>query len=180
MSDYFVGEIRMFGFGWAPVDWAICDGSVLQIMQNKALYSLIGITYGGNASTTFNLPDLRGRVPLAYGAKQPYLYKMGVAGGAETVALNTNTMPYHNHTVQATTASGNKPAILNNYFATTTPAVAGDTTPHPVYAVPGSSVVPLNNAIIGVAGGNAAHENRQPYAVVNFCIATAGLYPSRN
>lgn len=180
MSDFFIGEIRMFGFNWAPKYWALCNGAVMQISQNQALFALLGFSYGGDNKTNFNLPDLRGRVPLAQGIKGAFSYKVGAAGGAETVTLTNATMPAHNHTIQATTALGNKTAIINNYFATTNPAVATDTALHPIYGAPTNSLTPLNNAIIGVTGGNAAHENRQPYTVVNFCIATVGLYPARN
>lgn len=179
MSDYFIGEIRMFGFNWAPSNWLICNGATLQIQQYKALYSLIGTSYGGNAQTTFNLPDLRGRVPLCQGIKAPYSYKTGNAGGAETVALTTATMPSHNHVVQASAQTANKPAIAGNYFAGTAPAVSTDTAPHPVYVTPSTTAVPLNNAMIGVTGGGAAHENRQPFGVVNFCISAIGIYPTR-
>lgn len=180
MSDFFIGEIRMFGFNWAPKYWALCNGAVMQISQNQALFALLGFSYGGDNKTNFKLPDLRGRVPLAQGIKDSFSYKIGAAGGAETVTLTNATMPAHNHTIQATTAPGNKTAIVNNYFATTNPAVATDTAAHPVYGVPTNGFIPLNNAIIGVTGGNAAHENRQPYTVVNFCIATVGIFPSRN
>ena len=184
MSDFFIGEIRMFGFNWAPEYWALCNGAVMQITQNQALFALIGYTYGGDQNKTFNLPDLRGRVPLSYGMKTSalgsFLYKMGNSGGTETVVLNTATMPIHNHAIQATTQPSTKSAIAGNYFGMTTPAVSTDTAAHPVYGAPSAGVTSLNNAMIGVTGGNAGHENRQPYAVVNFCIATAGIYPARN
>lgn len=180
MSDYFIGEIRMFAFAWAPTNWVICDGATMQVQQNKALFSLIGNAYGGNGSTTFMLPDLRGRVPLCYGVKGAYRYPAGGSGGAEAVALDANTMATHDHVIQAANATSTKPGPSGNYFGTIANAVAADTAIHYIYAPPGGPTIPLNPGTIGVTGDGQAHENRQPSAVVNFCISTIGIYPPRS
>ncbi|HLO77845.1 MAG TPA: tail fiber protein [Magnetospirillum sp.] len=179
MSDYFIGEIRMFAFNWAPENWALCNGATMQIQQNKALYSLIGTIYGGNATTVFNLPDLRGRVPLCDGAKSPFRYQAGNTGGLEGVALTTASMPAHIHPIQASTVVGTKSGAAGNYFGTTAPATSTDTSTHPVYTSSPSNITPLNAAMIASTGSGQAHENRQPYTVANFCISTVGLYPTR-
>lgn len=171
MADPFLGEIRLFGFSYAPQGWAKCDGQLLQIQQNNALYSLLGIRYGGDGRTNFNLPDLRGRVPLHRGTG----YTIGQKGGVEGVSLTYDTLPAHNHPAYGTTAPGDtwKP---NSATALATSTDATD----PIYLAPQTSMLSMNAAVISVSGGNQPHNNMQPSLVLNFCIATTGIYPPRS
>jgi microcystin-dependent protein len=171
MSEPFYGEIRMFGFNFAPRGWAFCNGQILPIAQNTALFSLLGTMYGGNGQTTFALPDLRGRVPIHQG-QGPGLsnYTMGQVAGTETVTLTVNEMPQHIHQVAppSSTNSANASRPTNNIPAGgqfyTAPPGNGTMAPFPS----------------GIAGGSQPHQNIQPYLTVNFCIALEGIFPSRN
>lgn len=169
MSAPFLGEIRIFPYNFAPRGWAQCDGQLLSIAQNTALFSLLGTTYGGNGTTTFGLPELRGRVPMHRG-QGPGLsnYDLGQISGTETVTLTQSNMPAHGHlasanngAASATRPAGNFPAGGGSY------ATASD----------GST---LNAAFIQNTGGNQPFNNIQPYLVLNFCIAQEGIFPSRN
>jgi microcystin-dependent protein len=177
VSDYFLGEIRMFGFSWAPTGWALCDGSLLPIPQNAALNALLGMTYGGNGTTTFQLPDLRGRTWYGAGVSTttpPTSYQAGKTLGVETVTLDVTSTPAHSHLVAAvsTAASTYNPNSGNALLAQTP---AGNN----AYAPATAALQPLNPAVVGVTGGGQAHDNMQPFAVVNFCISTMGLFPTR-
>jgi len=176
MSDPFLGEIRLVGFTFAPQGWALCDGQLLSIAQNTALFSLLGTTYGGNGQTTFALPDLRGRVPIHPG-QGPGLsnYVLGEQSGSENVTLNTSQLPGHNHPLASSNQQGSS-SDPSGYF----PAVLND--PAGTIAVNGylaSSNSTLNPAAIGVTGGNQPHSNIQPFLCVNFIICLQGIYPSR-
>lgn len=172
MPEPFIGEIRMFGFGFAPPGWAQCNGQLLPISQNTALFSLLGTTYGGDGKTTFALPDMRSRVPVCQG-QGPGLspYAEGQAGGAETVTLTAAQMPGHTHQVKAssTAASSDQPQGR---------ALARSAS-HAYTVKPDASTV-MNAGMLGEAGGSQPHGNIQPYLAVNFCIATAGIFPSRS
>ncbi len=170
MSEPFLCEIRMMSFGFAPRGWAQCNGQLLPINQNQALFSLLGTTYGGNGVTTFALPDLRGRVPLHFGNS----FSLGQRGGEEVHTLTTAEMPTHNHTMQATfpdtasaQTSGNSAfwgqVADNSTLYNTNPANAA-----------------MNAGAITNSGGSQAHENRQPFLTINFCIALQGIFPSPN
>ena len=187
MSDPFVGEIRIFTWDWNPKGWALCNGALLPIQQNVALYSLLGTQYGGNGTTTFGLPDLRGRVPIGIGpAVGGSTYVQGAAGGTENVTLTADTMPTHNHLVTGSTtnANANVPQTYSVYGAAVTgnPAVATNYYCPPIVS---SSLVPLQPSTQSVAsnlslvGGSAAHPNMQPSLVINYCIATSGIFPAR-
>jgi microcystin-dependent protein len=165
----FIGQIQLFGFGWAPRGWALCDGRLLSISSNTALFSLLGTTYGGNGQTTFGLPDLRGRVPVGQG-QGPGLndVDLGEVGGVESVTLAVQQLAAHGHAVTATADS-----------TSTSPAglVPGVNADNPAYGSgDGTTMAP---GMIGLTGNDQPHENRQPYLGACYCIATEGIYPSR-
>jgi microcystin-dependent protein len=168
MSDPFIGEIKINAYTYPPQYWALCNGQTLQIQQNTALYSLLGITFGGDGKTTFNLPNLQGRTPVHIDTRVSL--KQGTAGGSEWVGLTTSTMPTHTHTLAAlnATASGSSPAGM---------MLAAGTSPS-IYATTGS-IGPMDSRSIVATGNNQVHSNMQPYLVLNFCIALAGIYPMR-
>jgi microcystin-dependent protein len=180
MAEPFIGQIMMVGFNFAPRGWALCDGTILSIAQNTALFSLLGTTYGGNGQTTFALPDLRGRVPVHQGAG-PGLspYTLGEQGGSENVTLTIQTLPAHNHpataAVNTTTTRADQQSPVNNF-------IAGSTGPNFVARSDGTSTMNANATTVTVQpnGGSQPHENRQPYLCVNFIIALEGIFPSRN
>ncbi len=166
MSEPFVGEIRLFANNYAPRGWMFCEGQILQINQNQALYSLLGAVYGGNGVTTFALPDYRGRVPIHVSQSIP----LGTAQGEATHILTVNEMPQHTHLVSGSNAS-NSPSPANNTWGSGTDLNA--------YG-PAESMVQMNQAAIGTAGGSQSHNNMQPYLVLNYAIAVQGIYPSKN
>jgi microcystin-dependent protein len=174
MSEPFIAEIRMCAFSFAARGWAQCNGQLLPISQNQALFSLLGTTYGGNGTTTFALPDLRGRVPL-HAVQGPGLPNvvLGEAGGAEAVTLNQNQLPPHGHGVRASSdlAGATSPA---GAVTGAKPRGGAD-----IYSSPGS-LTPLAAGAVGSAGGSQPHSNTQPSVVVNFVIALVGIFPSRN
>lgn len=169
MAEAYLGEIRMFGFTFAPKGWADCNGQIMQIQTNQALYALLGINFGGNGSSTFGLPNLQGRIPLHYG---PVNNQIGATGGVESVTLTNTQMPAHTHSVTCSkdtagqwTPQGNVPAVQ----------VSGRD-PVNQYATGGS--VPMTP--MAVAGGSQPHSNMPPYQVIRFCICLSGIFPSRN
>ena len=171
MSDPFVGEVMMFAGNFAPQGWADCNGQLLPISQNDALFSLIGTTYGGDGIQTFALPDLRGRTPVHAGSGPGMSTRtLGETGGSESVTLSAAQMPSHTHTLRAAAAA-----------STGTPggAVAlAQTSGAKVYRAP-SNPVTMGNGLAS-AGGGQPHDNRQPYLGVRFIMALEGIYPSRN
>jgi microcystin-dependent protein len=183
MSEPFLGEIKMFGGTFAPRNYAFCNGQLMSIQQNSALFAILGTTYGGNGVQTFGLPDLRGRVPMHWGQGLGLSnYVQGEVGGVESVQLSSTQMPAHNHvalvSVQCNpddasvgTPTGNVLAIPN----TSTGAVNAYTPP-----AGGNSNLGGVSASISIAGGSLPHENRQPFLTVSFIIALNGTFPSRN
>lgn len=171
MSEPFLAEIRMVGFNFAPRGWAFCDGQILPINQHQALYSLLGTTYGGDGRTSFALPDLRGRVPIHVDSSNGGSHTLGQKGGEETHTLSANEMPSHTHTVQATSAAGNNPNPSGRVLAGSAPSE--------LYSA-ASALKAMRSGTITNTGGGQAHNNMQPYQVLNFCIALQGLFPSRN
>lgn len=178
--DPFVGEIRMCAFAFAPQGWALCQGQILQVMQNQALFSLLGNKYGGDGRTTFALPDLRGRTPLHtdFSANQ-----IGTAAGLESVTLNSAQMPAHTHLLEASTskatmanvgANGDRLLAASYINNPTTPSQDGPG--KPIYGVAGSPT-PMGGDMCSSTGGGQAHNNMQPSLVVNYIIALSGLYP---
>lgn len=169
MAEPFLSEIRVFGFNFPPKGWATCDGQTLPVNQNQALFALLGTTYGGNGSTTFNLPDLRGRTPLHFSPE----FTQGESGGSEIVTLVTSEMPYHSHALMATTSTPTASTPEANLLATL-PTDKADFTP------PSLANCYLNPAVVGPTGGSTPHNNMQPTLVLNFSIALVGIFPSRN
>ncbi len=171
MSEPFIGEITMFAGNFAPRGWALCDGQLLAVSQNDALFSLFSTIYGGDGRTTFGLPDLRGRIPIHAG-QGPGLSSrsIGQRGGAEAVTLNSNQLPSHSHALSGSTdaASATSPsgkvlgAMSSNTYASNAPSAA------------------MSASAIGSTGGGQNHYNLQPTLCVNFIVALIGVYPPRN
>ena len=177
MAEPFLGEIRIFGGNFAPVGWALCNGALLQISQNTALFSILGTTYGGDGVRTFALPDLRGRVVVGFG-QGPGLsaYAQGQIGGAESQTLTTAQMPLHSHSVGASeTASTSDPK--GGVPAKVVGAQVGSA-PHVYGAAPDGTA--MNSAMIGSSGSGQPFSILQPYLVINYIIALQGIFPSRN
>lgn len=167
MSEVFLGQIMLGGFDFAPAHFALCNGQILPIAQNQALFSLLGTQYGGNGTTTFALPDMRGRTPLGAGNG----YSQGAAAGAEVVTLTNNTLPAHVHALMGSTAQATRRPPADALYGTT----SGES----IYAAPGGQAT-LAPQTLGTSGGGQAHNNMQPYLAVNFFIALNGIFPSRN
>lgn len=168
--DPFVAEIRIFPFNFPPKGWARCDGQILPVSQNTALFSLLGIMYGGNGISNFALPDLQGRAPMHWGQGPGLsMHDIGETGGVEAVTLLQSDIPPHNHNFQVSRADAIEPAPGGQQFASGTGVSA--------YAVPGAIVQMANNAI-APAGGGLPHNNMQPYLTCYFNIALQGVFPS--
>jgi microcystin-dependent protein len=172
--DNFLGEIRLFGGTFAPAGWALCNGATLDIASNDALFVLLGTTYGGDGIQTFALPDLRGRVPLHQGAvsTEPSVsYVIGQTGGTPSVTLTANDLPSHTHPLTIASATGTSADPTGNVIG----AVASATLLY-FDAAPGTALDPR---MVGPAGNGVPHDNMQPYAVMNYIIATEGIFPSQ-
>ncbi len=166
MSSPFIGEIRMFGGNFAPVGWAFCNGALMDISQNDALFNLIGTTYGGDGQTTFALPNLQSRVPVHVGPG----FALGQAAGAETVTLTTSQLPAHSHVPVADSNVAGQASPQNNVWAgnnTLTPY--SNTAPNQV----------MDPAAMGSAGGSQPHDNMIPFLVINFILSLFGVFPSQ-
>ena len=174
-QEPYLGQISMFAGNFAPRGWAYCDGQLLPINSNQALFSILGTTYGGDGRTTFALPDLRGRAPIHAG-QGPGLsnYQLGQRSGVEQVTLTQNQMPNHTHGVQVNAASPvgrgqGSDTPEGNYWA------EGGS-----YATTTNTTMSPNAVVVVPVGGSQAHENRQPYNTINYIIALQGTFPSRN
>lgn len=173
MANPFVAEIRIFPFNFAPKGWAFCDGQILPISQNTALFSLLGTTYGGDGRSNFALPNLQGSVPL-----QPdqgpglSLYSLGETGGSETITLLTSEMPAHNHGLMASNQPGEDATPGGEAIARSVGASLYQTTTN-------TSVVTADPQALAPAGGDQPHNNLMPYLTLNFCIAMQGVFPPR-
>lgn len=174
MSDPFIGEIAMFGFSFAPRNWANCNGQLIPISEHQALFALLGTNFGGNGTTTYGLPDYRGRVPIGSGDG----YFQGQYGGAETVTLDMATMPSHTHAVQATTEAASSKPYTGAVFAEAHDGKTGPTIAF--YSTSSGSNKVLNSMSVSPSGEGGTHYNMQPSQVLNFCIAIDGMFPARN
>ena len=180
MADPYIGEIKMFGGNFAPRLYAFCDGQLLVISQNTALFSILGTTYGGNGTTNFGLPNLQGRAAMSAGDGPGLTPRsLGEIGGEPAVTLNTTQIPSHNHQMRCNEAAGDAASPGNATFG----LVGGRGRP-PFYAniapPPVSDSIPMAPQAIGNTGGSQAHNNMQPYLAVNFIIALQGVFPPRN
>jgi microcystin-dependent protein len=173
MAEPYLGEIRMFAGNFAPSGWQLCNGQTLAISQYQALFSILGTTYGGNGISTFQLPNLQGRVPIHVGNNGPSTYVLGESSGNENVTLLDNNLPIHNHLVNAVTTGGNSASPASAF-----PAIESTGTSLN-YASTGANST-MNPAMIANAGGNVPISVVQPYLVVNFIIAMVGIFPARN
>jgi microcystin-dependent protein len=165
VSEPFLSEIKIMSFNFAPRGWAFCNGQTLPINQNQALFSLLGTVYGGNGQTTFMLPNLQGRVPLHMGAG----YTLGEVMGQEAHTVTQQELPAHAHFANVVNANSNVIAPANNYLGASSNLYQ-----------PAPANTNLAPSTISNVGGSQPHENRQPYTVLNFCIALVGIFPSRN
>jgi microcystin-dependent protein len=168
MAEPYVGEIRMFGGNYAPIGWALCNGQLLSISENEALYSLLGTTYGGDGVTTFALPDMRGRIPVHKG-QNPVTgtsYSLGEKSGVETVTLIESQMPMHTHGVRVSSQPGTEKSPSNNVWAQ---KIVEYSTSDPT--------VTMNPSSLSSTGGSMPHENMMPFGVICFIIAREGIFP---
>jgi microcystin-dependent protein len=163
----FLAEIRIVSFNFPPKGWAFCNGQLLPINQNQALFSLLGTTYGGDGRVNFALPDLRGRVPMYSGNG----HTLGEKSGETAHTIIAQELPQHTHLPVATSGAGSQTTPGGGYLARAAGAV---------YAVADAHMTPMNAASLANVGGSQPHENMQPYLVLNFCIALQGIFPSRN
>lgn len=166
MSQPFIGEIRMFAGNFAPVGWAFCNGAIIPIDQNDALFNLIGTTYGGDGQTTFALPNLQSRIPVHVGPG----FALGQSGGTESVTLTTSQIPAHSHVPQCQSGAGDLTVPTAGVWAPpSTGTVYSDAAPS----------LPMDPAAIGPAGGSQPHDNMVPFLVINFILSLFGVFPSQ-
>jgi microcystin-dependent protein len=181
MASPYIGEIRCFGFNFAPVDWAFCNGQLIQISQNEALYAIIGTIYGGDGVTTFALPNLQGQIPMHWGnGPGGFNTVIGQVQGVPSVTLTTAQIPTHTHTAIAMEVpSGGDPerTAVPNATCYLGPGQVPDA---PYNTAPTSMTAAFSPKAISIQGGSQAHDNMQPYLVLNFCICLFGIFPSRN
>ena len=171
MADPFVAEIRIFGFNFAPKGWAMCNGQLLPLSQNTALFSLLGTTYGGDGKSTFALPDLEGSSPMHPGAGAGLtLRDLGEIGGSEFVTLLESEIPNHTHTLSGSNNLGDSPLPTQNSLARYANAYQTNTS---------ANLVAMSPQALAPAGGSLPHNNMQPYLTFNFCIALQGVFPPR-
>jgi microcystin-dependent protein len=173
MSDPFVAEIRIFGFNFAPTGWAQCNGQILPISQNTALFSLLGTTYGGNGQSTFALPDMQGNAPMHPGQGQGLsLRDLGETSGSEAITLLVSEIPFHTHTLRGTVEDATQGSLTSGVILAQT--VNGN-----LYQTSNANLQPMAPQALAPAGGSLPHNNLQPYLVLNFCIALQGVFPPR-
>lgn len=167
MATPYLGEIKIFSFGFAPKGWAMCNGQLMSIQQNTALFSLLGTFYGGDGAQTFGLPDFQGRIPVHQGNT----YVIGQTAGEEGHTLLQQEMPIHSHIPVATTSDASSPGGNNNMWA------RNNANP---YTLSTSNLVPMAGTALNLTGGGQPHNNMPPFLTLNFCIALVGIFPTRN
>ncbi len=166
MAEPFLAEIRLMSFVFAPKGWALCNGQLLPINQNQALFSLLGTTFGGDGRVNFGLPDVQGRVPMHMGNG----FTLGQRGGEQAHTLTASEVPQHTHQAQASSTAGNTNIPATNLLA--------GSAPNNLYGA-AAALEAMNGATITNAGGSQAHDNMQPYLTISFCIALQGIFPSQ-
>lgn len=165
MSEPFLSEIKIVSFNFPPKGWALCNGQLLPINQNQALFALLGTTYGGNGQTNFALPNLRGQVPIHMGNG----HTLGEAAGTTAVTVNIQQLPTHNHVLSVSPTNANGPVATNNFFGGANNAYT-----------PAANLTTLAPSTVSNVGGSQPHNNMMPYLVLNFIIALQGIFPSQN
>jgi microcystin-dependent protein len=170
VAEPFLSEIRIMSFNFAPKGWALCDGQLLPINQNQALFSLLGTTFGGNGQTTFALPDLRGRTPVHVGGG----YALGTQGGEESHTLSQSELPTHTHALMASNSAADAPVPFSNGQGNVLAS-----SPSGLYHPPADLTTTAAGSVTNV-GGSQAHVNLQPFLTLSFCIALQGIFPSQN
>jgi microcystin-dependent protein len=174
MADPFVAEIRIFGFNFAPTGWATCDGQLLPISQNTALFSLLGTTYGGNGKSNFALPNLQGSAPMHPGQGPGLsLHDLGESGGSDFVTLIISEMPTHTHTLMATPSPSESPDPTGN-------SIGRGVGINPYQTNTNANIVSMSPNALAPAGGSLPHNNLMPYLTLTFCIALQGVFPPRS
>ncbi|HLH90092.1 MAG TPA: tail fiber protein [Xanthobacteraceae bacterium] len=182
MAEPFLSEIRIFSFGFPPQGWALCNGQLLPINQNQALFSLLGTTYGGDGQRTFGLPDLQTRIPIHMGSSGGATHTLGERGGENAHTVLISELPAHNHLVNAIQAgapasnAGHTPTTTK-YLAQANAVVSGNTTDVNLYGTDQGQA--FDATTISSTGGSQPHQNQQPYLVLNLCIALQGIFPSQ-
>lgn len=175
MADQFVAEIRLFPFNFAPLGWAMCNGQLLPISQNTAVFSLLGTYYGGNGTSNFALPNLQGNVAVDYGNGAGLTaVEIGETGGSATVTLLSTQIPAHTHVLHCSTSVGNAASPSGNSFG------AAQRGKPPGYGAISGAAVNMSTNAVGPAGSSQPHNNMPPFLVMNFCIALQGIYPPRS
>jgi microcystin-dependent protein len=170
VAQPYVGEIRMFGGNFAPAGWMFCEGQLLPISENETLFQLIGTTYGGDGESTFQLPDLRGRVPIHQGTGSGGTFQLAETGGAEEITLTVQQIPAHAHPLVASAVTGTATSAANNL-----PAHSQNITPY----INQSPDANMNPAVVSPVGGSQPHTNFQPYLCIDFIISLFGIFPSQ-
>jgi hypothetical protein len=170
MAEPFLSEIRIMSFIFAPKGWASCNGQLLPLNQNQALFALLGTTYGGNGQTVFALPNLQGRTPIHVSNE----FALGQSGGEQAHTLTVSELPAHTHNMRASTAN------VSTNIPTANTSSWGNTSPVQAYNGGGQNLGAMNAAIISNVGGSQPHENKQPFLSINFTIALQGIFPSQN
>jgi microcystin-dependent protein len=169
MATPFIGEIRLAGFSFAPVGWALCNGQVLGIADNTALFSLIGTTYGGDGVTTFQLPNLQSRIPIHQGSNAYGEYAMGQVSGVESVTLTTSEIPAHSHVLNAQSGAGTQSSPAGGLWANSSLNQYSAAAP----------TAQMDASSLQISSGSQPHNNLPPYVVINYVIALDGIFPSR-
>ena len=178
MADPYIGEIRAFAFNFAPRGWAFCDGALLAIPQYTALFSVLGTIYGGNGSSTFGLPDMRGRGAMHWGSGAGLTQRVpGEMFGEDSVTLTSSQIPAHIHILNGGTITGTS---TQKVAVPTSQAMFSTSAPGSAYFTDATPAVPFSPKAIGVSGGSQPHANNQPRLSLNFCISLSGIFPSRN